>query len=189
MADIEVPELEDIEEARKDRFTRRVALAVAGYAVLLAITSLGGSNAMKETMLSQMQASDQWAFYQAKAIRGHIYKIERRRAEAEAAARGGSRELEELAREFQREEDRYDQEKGDIKKEAEGHQSHRDLALRRDPYFDYSEVLLQIAIVMSSVAMLSGSRQVFYASVALAVVGGLLCANGFALVVKIPGLE
>ena len=42
---------------------------MALYAVMLAITSLGGNNAEKEMMLAQQQASNEWAFYQAKASR------------------------------------------------------------------------------------------------------------------------
>ena len=65
----------------------------------------------------------------------------------------------------------------------------RDVASRRDPYFDYAEVLLQISIVLASVAMLSGKRWAFYASLALAGLGALLCANGYGLFLKLPGLE
>jgi hypothetical protein len=41
---------------------------------VLPLTSLGGNNATKEMLLSQQQASDQWAFYQSKALREHLYK-------------------------------------------------------------------------------------------------------------------
>ena len=40
---------------------------------------------MKEMILAQQQSSDQWAFYQAKAIREHLYKIERIRMETDLA--------------------------------------------------------------------------------------------------------
>jgi hypothetical protein len=64
MAEVELPNLEELEEIRAKTFTKRVALTTAFFAVLLAITSLGGNNAMKDMLLSQQQASDQWAFYQ-----------------------------------------------------------------------------------------------------------------------------
>ncbi len=63
MAEVELPDPEELEEVKGKQFTRRVALTTAIYAVLLAITSLGGNNAMKEMLLAQQQASDQWAFY------------------------------------------------------------------------------------------------------------------------------
>ena len=74
MPDIELPKPEELEEIRNKTFTREVALTTAIFAVLLAITSLGGNNATKDMMLAQQQASDQWAFYQSKTMREHLYK-------------------------------------------------------------------------------------------------------------------
>ena len=62
MAEVELPNPDELEERRDKSFSRRVALTTAIYAVMLAIASLGGSNAMKQLLLAQQQASDQWAF-------------------------------------------------------------------------------------------------------------------------------
>jgi hypothetical protein len=72
MADVELPNPGELEEVREKQFTKRVALTTAIFAVILAITSLGGGNSMKDMILAQQQASDQWAFYQAKVIREHL---------------------------------------------------------------------------------------------------------------------
>src|SRR5512143_779542 len=82
MAEVELPEPEELREKSKNTFSKRVALVTAIYAVMLAITSLGGNNATKEMMLSQQQASDQWAFYQAKALREHLYHSDQMLIEA-----------------------------------------------------------------------------------------------------------
>jgi hypothetical protein len=76
MAEVELPNPEEIAEHHKDHFTRRVALTVACYAVALAITSVAGNNAAKEMMLAQQQSSDQWAHFQAKSIRESEYRIQ-----------------------------------------------------------------------------------------------------------------
>jgi hypothetical protein len=52
LAEVELPNLEELEEIKTKTFTRRVALTAAIVAVLLAITSLGGNNAMKDMLLS-----------------------------------------------------------------------------------------------------------------------------------------
>src|SRR6184192_837283 len=56
----------------------------------------GGNNAMKEMLLAQQQSSDQWAFYQAKVIREHLYRAQKLVLEAEladaTAARGPRQE-------------------------------------------------------------------------------------------------
>ena len=77
MADIELPNPEEIAELKATAFTRRVALTTAIYAVILAISSLGGSNSTKDMMLAQQKAADLWAHYQAKAIREHQSRGER----------------------------------------------------------------------------------------------------------------
>ena len=53
---------------------------------------------------------------------------------------------------------RYNAEKKEIKKEAEHLEHERDKYRSKDPYFEYAEVLLQIAIAMSAIAILAHSR-------------------------------
>src|SRR5437763_7103952 len=117
MAEVELPNLEEIEELKGKTFTRRVALTTAIYAVILAISSLGGSNSTKDMMLAQQKASDLWAHYQAKSIREHQSGLERGRLELELAERGSTmntdaREKFEARRDkMKAEEDRYHGEK------------------------------------------------------------------------------
>ncbi len=90
--------------------------------------------------------------------------------------------------EYRAKAEEYKKEKEEIMAEARKLEEERDVA-RRDPYFDYVEVMLQIAIVLASVAMLSGRKGAFYTSLALPAIGLVLCVNGYGLFVKIPGLE
>jgi Skp family chaperone for outer membrane proteins len=194
VAEVELPNPEELEERRDQTFSRRVALTTAVYAVVLAIASLGGNNSMKDMLLAQQQSSDQWAFYQAKVIREHIYRAQKLVLEAEladtAAARGPRQaRLQELAAKFGEEEKRYNAEKRDIEKDAKKLEHERDINRDRDPYFDYAEVLLQIAIVCSSVSILSTSRPMFWFSMALAVGGVVFTANGFLLFFRFPFLH
>ena len=132
MADVEIPNPEELEEIRAKGFTRKVALTTAFFAVLLAITSLGGNNAMKEMLLSQQQASDQWAFYQSKVVREQLYKTNSLRLELDVFERGATmkpavkRQYQSLIRELRAEEARYGEEKKDIEREAKGLEEHRD---------------------------------------------------------------
>ena len=88
MAEVELPNTKELEEIRGRAFTKRVALTTAIFAVMLAITSLGGNNAMKEMLLSQQQSSDQWSFYQAKVLREHLYRGQKLRLEVDLIERG-----------------------------------------------------------------------------------------------------
>jgi hypothetical protein len=195
VAEVELPDPHELEERRDKSFSRRVALVTAIYAVVLAIASLGGNNAMKDMLLAQQQSSDQWAFYQAKVIREHLYRaqklvMEAELADASAAARTGRHEkLQALAAKFAEEEKRYGAEKKDIEKDAKRLEHERDLYRTKDPYFDYAEVLLQIAIVCSSVSILAASRPMFVFSVALALIGVVSTLNGFLLFLRVPFLH
>jgi hypothetical protein len=192
MAEVELPNAEELEEMKGKTFTKRVALTTAIFAVILAITSLGGNNAMKEMLLSQQQASDQWAFYQAKVIREHLYRNQKLRLEIDLIERGSQMKsevkerVEAMLKKMDDEEARYSAEKKEIEKGAKKLEHERDVNRDKDPYFDYGEVLLQIAIVMASVSILSGSRPVFYFALGGAILGTFFSINGFFLIFRIP---
>jgi hypothetical protein len=171
-----------------------VALITAIYAVVLAIAGLGGKYAMKEMLLSQQQASDQWAYYQAKVVREHLNRANKILIEGQLAEptnlKGAERaKFEKLAARFADEEKRMAGDKKEIEKVAHKLEHERDLYRTKDPYFDYAEVLLQISIVCSSVAILAGSRPMVAISGVLAVAGALMTINGFLLVVRISFLQ
>jgi hypothetical protein len=64
----------------------------------------------------------------------------------------------------------------------------RDRALRQDPYFDYGQAFLQIAIVLASISIISGGTMLLGVSGLLGVLGTLLTLNGFMLVTSLPYL-
>jgi len=194
VAEVELPNPEELEERRDKSFSRRVALTTAVYAVILAVASLGAGNAMKHMLLAQQQSSDQWAFYQAKVIREHLYRAQALVMQAEladvAAARGPRQEkVQALATRFADEEKRYNAEKKDIEKDAKKLEHDRDHYRTRDRYFEFAEVFLQIAIVCSSVAILATSRAMFVFSMVVAALGVLSTLNGFFLFARVGVLD
>jgi Domain of unknown function (DUF4337) len=131
VAEVELPNVKELEEARDKAFTRRVALATAAYAVSLAIASLGGSNAMKEMLLSQQEASNQWAFYQGKVIREHLNRGNKLMLETQLAEpstlKGAEREkFTALAKKFADEETRMNADKKEIEPKAKAAEALRD---------------------------------------------------------------
>src|SRR5215831_14451537 len=85
VAEIEVPNPDEIHERGETSFGRRAALTTAVYAVALSIAALGGNNTVKEMLLAQQQSSDQWSFYQAKVVREHQYRAQKMLLEAQLA--------------------------------------------------------------------------------------------------------
>jgi hypothetical protein len=195
MSEVELPNTEELEDIRGKRFTRRVALTTAIYAVLLAITALGGNKTMKEMLLTQQQSSDQWAFYQAKVIREHLYRSQKLRIEVDLLERSDRIKpevrgrLENLIKKMDEEEARYNSEKREIEREARKLEQERDHYRAKDPYFEFAEVLMQIAIVMSSIAILSTSRPIYFFSILSACLGAFLSFNGFFMIIHLPFLH
>ena len=194
MAETELPNPDELRELKEKPFTKRIALTTAVFAVCLAVVSLGGNNAMKEMLLAQQQSSNQWSFYQAKVVREHLYRNQKMRLELDLAIAGKSlspanrQRMEEALKQFAAEEERYRTEKKEIEQEAKNLERERDINRAKDPYFDYAEVLLQIAIVMASISILASSTTIFSFSLVAAILGVLMGINGFFLLVHIPFL-
>ena len=194
MAEVEIPNPDELHERGETTFGRRAALTTAIYAVALSIASLGGNNTVKVMLLAQQQSSDQWAFYQAKVIREHQYRAQKMLLETQLAEpsslKGAERaKVEALTTKFAEEEKRYNAEKKDIEKDAKKLELARDVRRERHPYFEFGEVLLQIAIVSASVSILSTSRPMFWFSLVLAVLGAALTLNGFTPLFALPFLH
>ena len=66
---------DDLLETHSDPFKSRCALLVSLLAMVLALASLGGSNASKEATMHNILASNAYAFYQAKNIRQTSYTL------------------------------------------------------------------------------------------------------------------
>jgi hypothetical protein len=192
MAEVELPDPEELKEKSENKFSKKVALFTAIYAVILAICALGGSNSMKEMLLAQQEASNQWAYFQAKNIREYLYRIEKDRLETALVERGDTMKPEVLKHyqaklaKVTSESARLVKDKEEITVKAKEQEHERDINRDKDPYFDFGEVFLQISIVMASVSIIARSTQAFYFSIGCAMLGALLTLNGFLLLVKIP---
>jgi hypothetical protein len=178
-------------------FRRLTAIYIGVVAMLLAIATLGGAEATKEMLNANIQASDTYAFYQAKNIRQTLYQISA--AELELLASGGAisgdavTKAAELIKRYRETVARYDSDPatGEGKKEllAKAHEwEHaRDHARAQLPNFEYAEVLFQIAIVLGSVAIVAASPWLVGFSGILATAALLLTINGYLLLVPLGG--
>jgi hypothetical protein len=180
-----------------DRYRKLTAIYLGVVAMLLAIASLGGANATKTMLNANIQASDTYAFYQAKYLRQTTYRLVADQLEAVVAAqpdmapqRRGKIE-QEIARYRERAESFESDPKGGTGKrellvKARDWEKRRDRAARQDPNFDFAEALFQIAIVLGAVSIVADARWLVGLSAVLTVVASLLILNGFFLVVELP---
>jgi len=192
MAEVELPNPEELEELKGKRFSKRVALVTAVFAVFLALAALGGNHATKEMLLAQQRASDQWAFYQAKSIREHESRVHKQLLELDLARQGtgltpdARQKTDAALAALTDEAQRYNSEKKEIEEKAKELEKERDVYRAKDPYFEYAEALLQISIVMASIAIMSGSVPVFVVSLIVAAVGALFAFDGYTMLFTLP---
>ena len=187
------------QERERDTFRQRAAVAIAIFAMILAICSLGGSNAGKEALNNNVLASNFFNFFQAKNMRQTAVELAADELELgwlndpalpETTRQAMRQRLEQYRKTIARYETEPETREG--KKEllvrAREHEEKRDHALKQDPYFDYAEALLQIAIVLISVAIVADLVWLSFLGGAVGILGVLLTINGFYLLVEIPGL-
>ena len=142
-------------------------------------------------MLAQQQASNQWAYYQAKVIREHLYRVQAEQVELALAERVAAmrpevrQQVEARLQRYREEAERYNKEKKEIEPEAPRLEKERDVAMAKDESFDLAEVVFQIAIVLGSVAILGRSRRIFVASLVFGAAAAAMTLNGFFLLVKL----
>jgi hypothetical protein len=191
-----------VEHEAADKFRNRAALLIAFLAAMLAIGGLGGGNATDEMLISNIRASDAWAFYQAKNIRQTLYEVALDETEPQLASTPAAdrpalqKRLADYRATIARYENEPDSEapddpmRGEGKKQlrarAQAFEQARDRASEQDNNFDLAEVALQLALVLGSVAILAVNRWVLVASGTLGLIGALLTANGFFLLVPLP---
>jgi len=186
------------DDARKQR-DRLIAVYIGILAVVLAICSVGGGNATKEAIARNVEASNTWAFFQAKNIRRHQLRLqiddfEMMLAGQPALAQAVRTSIEDKIKKYRKDEARLTSEpetgEGITELLAKGKslELQRDRAMRKDPYFDYGQALLQIAIVLASVAIITGGTSLLVLSVVLAALGALSTLNGFTLLLTLPGI-
>jgi len=199
-----VAEVHEAGQDQNTRFRNRAALMIAVLAAVLAVAGLGGGNATDDMIFNNIRASDTWAFFQAKNMRQTAYEIAIVEIEGDLAEPGLTPErrtrMEQQLAEHRATIARYESEpdpaapndplrgegKRQLRAQAEAFVAAREIASAKDDSFDMAEVLLQLALVLGSVAILSLNRPILFLSGAFGLVGVLLTANGFLLLVPLP---
>jgi len=187
-------ELLEQSETEGNGLKTRAALVVSTLAMVLAFASLGGSNAAKDSTQENIAASNLYSFFQAKSIRQTEFRLAADQLEVTLALEpkmpAEARELvEKRIAEYRKNVARYESEpesregKKELLERAREREAKRDRALAQDPWFDYAEALLQIAIVIVSVSIIASRSLLLVVGGLLGIVGALCTLNGFFLLV------
>jgi len=185
------------QEEAAEQFRRRAAVLIGILAALLAITALGADQARETVTNANIRADDTYNFYQAKNIRQTSYQLAANDLQTlvqtnptlPPAARHSIQAR--IAR-YTATAARYEddptggQGKKQLLAQALRYEDERARAERQVPSFNDAQALFQIAIVLGSVSIVSMSRPVQLASIALGVVALLLMLNGYVFHAALP---
>jgi hypothetical protein len=158
------------------RFLKQIALTTAVLAALASIASLKAGATVNEALALktdatrlQTEASDQWAYYQAKGVKAAVQ---------EAARSAWLAAGKEPPPDHQAKIKRYEEEQKEIaskarekEKEAEEKQREAEDLLHRHHAFANTVALFQISIALGAVAALTRTRMVWLASLVLGLAG------------------
>ncbi len=168
---------EHAEHAREHPDLAPVTLTMAVLAVLVATVSLLGHRTHTEEIILQNKVTDQWAYFHAKNIRLHTDELfaDLTGVVASKDADGASKLEEKIRAEVAV----YKDEKKKL--EAEGHALEGEFALthRKADRFDLGEVFLEVALVITSITLLSGSRIFWRLGLLIGTAGVLVAASAW----------
>lgn len=168
---------EHAEHAKENPALAPVSVTMAILAVLVAVVTLLGHRAHTEEVVLQAKSSDQWAYYQAKNIRRHTDELFVDLTAVEATTDATA--LSKLRDKYAGEAERYKDEQKEIEDKA--HEMEGEVATERNraDRFDLAEVFLEVALVITSITLLSGRKLFWFAGILLGIVGMLISVTGF----------
>jgi Domain of unknown function (DUF4337) len=161
---------------------RKIALLIAVIALCLALSETLGKGAQTESISKNVEASNLWAFFQAKSIRRNVVQTAAEQGKLSLGAAGddaAKAALQKQIDDWQKTAERYrsDPKTGEgqdqLSERAKHAEEERDLATAKYHHFELASAAFQIGIVLASATIITGM-------IALAWISGLLTLTGIA---------
>ena len=171
----EMNELKERAEAAAERKgLAPVSLTMAIVAVLVATVSLLGHRAHTEEILLQNKATDEWAYYQAKNLRlNNLQALN----DVMGALEGKNEKAEQVQKRFEGNIEKYTEEKKEIQDKAHELEAELTHETHRANRFDLGEVFLEIALVITSITLLTGRKHYWMLGLVMAAAGIAVAAS------------
>jgi hypothetical protein len=142
-----------------------VALSTAVLAVLAAIAGLLSGRHANEAMMSQIEASDRWSYYQAKSIKASVLDVK-----MSLAAAANESDRQKAAR--------YEQEQSEIKSDAERKEIEAKQNFHRHEVYAHGVTMFQIAIAIAAISALTKKRGFWVVSLLFGAIGCVFLVVG-----------
>jgi hypothetical protein len=174
MSDIAEVIQEPVEQTGKNKINSRVALFVAITATFMALCNVKDGNIVQAMSQAQAHSIDAWSYFQAKSTKQSITENSLELLRSQHTAGNDS-----LIRKYEEQVARYEKEKAEIKKQAEGFQQEYDDINLFDDQFDMTEALLTISIAMLGITSLTQKKWLLYFSSIVSLTGIILGLAAF----------
>ncbi len=158
------------ERAVEKKFRDRISILVGVYAVLLAVIHVAAAGNQRDSILHNIEASDNFSYMQAKIVRETVLKTAAGGKDMTPAERNAL--LAEAAR--LRNPDKAGHGIGQLQKAGEAAREQGALHAEKSERYELGETLLQVAIVLLSIALIARSWAIVIGSGGLAAAGALI---------------
>jgi hypothetical protein len=162
---------------------KKIAILISLLAAVLAITETAGKSAQTEYLSQQVEASNLWAFYQAKTIRRTVLVAasDRLQLDQELVPNilGAGEAMDKRLTAWRKDVDRWETEpetgegRRELTARAQQAEKKRDLANTRYHHYEYGSAALQLAIVLASASIVTGVVLLTWVAAGLGVVGAI----------------
>ena len=171
VADLKADRTATKEKEHREAWTKYVSLTVVIIAVIAAIATQWGGKYSSRTQMSQAQASDQWAFYQAKSIKQHVNEVAL--SQLTRSADTNDAQVARAIKSLSADAARYDKEKAEIKAKAEELEKTRDDASRHSGKMAQAISYFTVAIATASICIVTKKKPLWFVAIILSVVAAV----------------
>jgi hypothetical protein len=180
-------EMEHVEHAEHASHTnRKIALLIAVLALFLAFSETLGKSAQTAALSDNIEASDLWAFFQAKTIRQTVLRTaaDTNAIELAALSEPGAKSMMKLIDDWKKTIDRFESDpatkegRKELTERARETEHRRDVNFAKYETYELASAAFQIGIVLASASVITGMLLLTYGAGLLGVVGLAFTALG-----------
>jgi hypothetical protein len=159
---------------------KKIALLIGVLALFLAFSEQGGNETQTSSIAYNVEASNLWAFFQAKTIRGTVVRTAQEAMEVEMQGENDPARRDAMQKRMEAWKAtvaRYDSEpdtqegRKELMARAKAAEAKRDLQSLKHEHYEVASGALQLAIVIASASIITGLPWLAFVSGALGIIG------------------
>jgi uncharacterized membrane protein YoaK (UPF0700 family) len=168
LADLKADRLAVKQKEKAEAWTKYVSLTVVIIAVIAAVAAQWSGKYGGRVQMDQLQASDDWSFYQAKSIKQHL--DESALVQLLQTANTNSPPVAAQIKKLAANVTRYDSEKADVQAEAKDLEKKRDEASARGGRMGLAVSILSVSIATASICTVTKKKPLWFVAMLMAAV-------------------